>query len=353
MIFFLKTRNLRYLVLIFFFLSSCSFKDKYKNATLFTFKDFKTTKDVKSRNVVLDSMVMEPYSLSVVDSMLLVIESGRDKHVYVYDLKRKKQIIGRIDYGQGPSDMLMPQIVGHTDKTISIFDFEMSKLFDYDKESFLKKGNIKPLKVTKIGGAFTVDVELLNNKLLGTCSDKCRQIRIIDIITNKSKYIAPYPISNVDFSTTEKQQAFYMNFTTNKINRLAIAYYMTDLLEFYSLKGDVRKRLYGPENFISRFKRFSNGNFSGARPVKGANRKAYFCPQYSEDSFYVLYNGKAKGEKNYSSSCNKLFSFSWDGIPQTIYNLDVPIFNFTIDEKQNKIYGIANEPEYRIVEYDL
>jgi hypothetical protein len=52
--------------------------------------------------------------------------------------------------------------------------------------------------------------------------------------------------------------------------------------------------------------------------------------------FILLYSGKyfKRGEKQYL--CNQIFIFDWDGNPQNNYLLDIPRFNFVVDERQKK-----------------
>lgn len=69
------------------------------------------------------------------------------------------------------------------------------------------------------------------------------------------------------------------------------------------------------------------------------------------DEFFVLFSGKSMDEENYNILSDEIFVFSWDGIPKKILSLDQGVFAFTVDEKNKKIYGISNTPEYHIVEF--
>ena len=80
-------------------------------------------------------------------------------------------------------------------------------------------------------------------------------------------------------------------------------------------------------------------------------KDAFFSPKNAGDSFFVLYNGRNRNEKDHNSSCTKLLSFSWDGTPECVYTLDDPIFTYCVDAKHRKIYGVSTTPEYHIVEY--
>lgn len=160
-----------------------------------------------------------------------------------------------------------------------------------------------------------------------------------------------YPPLTLEFTNIEKRDAYYMNFTTNQSDRIIICYYMTDLIEVYNEKVNLIKRIHGPDQFFSHFKEYSEGEISSSISVKSLNRDAYFSPESAGDGFMVLYNGGYIDDPNHSVFCDKLFSFNWDGEPNVIYNLDDPIFTFSVDSDNKKIYGISETPEFHIVEY--
>jgi hypothetical protein len=64
-----------------------------------------------------------------------------------------------------------------------------------------------------------------------------------------------------------------------------------------------------------------------------------------------LYSGKSEDEEGYSILANQIFVFSWKGVPEQILSLDQGVFSITVDEKNKKIYGISDTPEFHIVEF--
>lgn len=192
---------------------------------------------------------------------------------------------------------------------------------------------------------------MVGDYIIGYIDNSHYQLSVFNAQGKEVNKMANYPGSSVSFTDMEKKETYYMNFTTDGLNRIAISYYMTDLIEIYDIKGNLQKRLFGPEQFISRVKEYNDENISGSSPIKGSARDAFFSPVNAGDEFFVLYNGRYIDDPNHSSSCNQIFSFSWQGVPKKIYNLDDPVFSFTVDTKNKKIYGISNTPEFHIVEY--
>lgn len=66
----------------------------------------------------------------------------------------------------------------------------------------------------------------------------------------KTGEIIGYPNNNISYTDTEKLDAYYMNFISNGMNKFAICYCMTDLIEFYDFNGNLHKRIHGPEQFL-------------------------------------------------------------------------------------------------------
>lgn len=338
-------------IVITIILLSCSQNDTYKNAQIFMISDFKNSQNLKGTTINFDSLIMSPSDLMVVDSLLITIELEIEKLFHLFNLKDKKQIGRRINKGQGPKDMIWPKFLGYEDNTIKIMDMMTFTMFEYKDTDFVNNPDPNTIRRIKLESPIFIDAEIVNEHIIGYFDDNQYQLNVFNLNGEEVNKIVPYPVSSIPFSDMEKKEAFYMNFTTDGIDKIAICYYMTDLIEIYNINGSLLKRLHGPEQFISRFKEHHDGEITVSSPVKGSNRDAFFNPENAGDKFFVLYNGGSLDDPGHSVSCNKLFSFSWDGIPQTIYNLDDPIFSFTVDTRNKKIYGISETPEYHIVEY--
>lgn len=333
-------------------LASCSTaKSEYEDATKFTYSDFKTEKDLKATTLEFDSLIMRPSGIIVVDSLLITIEPSMDKLFHVYNLKDNKEVGKRVNKGQGPKDMIRPRFLGYEDNIIKIMDIATSTMFEYRDTDFINEEDPAPIRRIKLESSIYIDAEIINDHVIGYFDDNQFQLNVFNLNGENVSKIAHYPTSSIPFSDMEKKEVYYMNFTTDGNDKIAICYYMTDLIEIYDIDGKLQKRLHGPEQFISRFKEYQDEEISGSSPIKGSNRDAFFSPENAGNDFFVLYNGGSVDDPNHSSSCKQLFSFSWDGTPQKIYNLDDPIFAFTVDAKNKKIYGISGTPEFHVVEY--
>lgn len=339
------------LLLITCVLFSCSKKDKYYDAQVFGFDDFKNEIKLEGRVLEFDDLILRPTSVLVFDSILITLGYDGEKFCNVYNLNTGKKVGERIMKGQGPNEMIMPQFIDNDRKSVQFVDMATSIIYQYALDDFIHNPDPQPISKAKLEENISSVMQMLGKDVIGYSYFKEHQLYAFNMSGNKTNEFADFPPSSISYSNIEKTDAFYMGFTSNLVDKIAICYYMTDLIEIYNSTGTLLKRIHGPEHFFSYFTEVQNGGDISSIPVKGKNRDSYFSPKNGGDHIFVLYNGGYVDEKGHSSSCKKLFSFSWEGVPENIYLLNDPIFTFCVDEKQKKIYGISDVPEFHIVEY--
>lgn len=347
----MKQFNLLFLAFVALLASCNTNKPKYENATSFTYTDFKNQKDLKATTLEFDSLIMRAVDLVAFDSILITIEMGKENIFHVYNMKTKKHINQSIKRGQGPKDMIYPEFMNSDANCLRVFDLQTSTVYEYGVQDFITNPTPSPTKRTKLENQVFTMAQQVDNKIFGNAYYGVdEQLYVFDLNGKKTGTIIDYPATPFPQTDIEKMDGFYKKFTSNDKDKLALCYYMTDLIEIYNLDGTLQKRIHGPEQFFTHFKEFRDGPVVGSSPTEGG-RDAFMCPKNVGDEFFVLYNGGFIDEPNHSSSSNQLFSFSWDGRPQTIYNLDDPIYHFSVDSENKKIYGISITPEYHVVEY--
>lgn len=332
------------------FFSCTSHNNNYEAAHLFTYDDFITTEHLTGTISELSNLAMRPTDIMVCDSLLITIEYGRDKLFHIYNLKAQKQVNECIVMGQGPNDMLQPEFMDYNGHSLKIIDLATSTVYEYGIKDFTTNPEPKPIHRIKLEKQIFLTAQQAGEYIIGYSYDINHRLYVFNKSGEKTKEIIHYPVTSISYSDMEKMDAFYMKFISNGADKIALCHYMTDLIEIYDVEGVLQKRIHGPEQFLSYFKQRQDGPM-GSSPVKGMNRDAFMCPRNASDNFFVLYNGGYIDDPDHTTSCNRLFSFSWDGIPKKIYNLDDPIFSFTVDTKNKKIYGISETPEFHIVEY--
>ena len=330
---------------------SCATKESYEGAVPFSLDDFRFRKQLSGMTVPFDTPVMSPYNIQVYDTILVTMESQGDAVCCLYNLRNRRKIGERLKKGQGPSEMLMPAFVNNDGKSIQVVDMATSTVYRYDVQEFIHQDAPQPLSTCKLEGEVCAEMQQAGDRLIGYSYFKEHQLFAFDGNGKMVAELAEFPPCTIEYTETEQADAFYMGFASNTRNRVAICYYMTDLIDFYTTEGELLKRLHGPEQFFSYFTEVHDGGGATSRPDRNRNRDAYFSPRGTSDRLFVLYNGGRVADEGHSPSCNRLFSFTWDGKPNTLYELENPIVCFCVDEENQKFYGISINPEFRIIEY--
>jgi len=253
-----------------------------------------------------------------------------------------------INIGQGPNDMLIPQFMEMRGDELNVLDLATYSVYTFDFNDFIINPVTEPIRKIKLEAPIFVTAQFLGNNIVGKSFNPEYQLTLFGIKGEKIKDFATYPSSSMNYTDAERIEASYMKLVTNDLGKIAIFYYMTDLLEIYGSDQQLLKRVHGPDHFYSEFKEKEHGI---ASPKRDVSRDAFVCPRNAGNNLFVLYNGKFIHDPDHTSACSKLLSFSWEGVPDVFYNLNDPLISFDIDQKNKKIFGISDTPDFHIVEY--
>ena len=343
------------LVLVFLF-SSCggnSNNDRFfVDSKTFNVKDLKTSR-LEGSVMQFNDTIWNPVEITVKDT-LLFLKNRSTKHVYeVYNLNNNEKINECFSLGQGPDDFIHPIFVQSAGNNVWLFDrgaaslkeFVVSDLLKYNTPKMINTISIKNKTASKV--AVLSDGSILSpgiTRSRGGFDLYNKEGLILDSI---GKY--PELISGT-LSDMEKLMSFQHGFATNMKDRIFLSYAFSDLIEVYDFKGKCISRMHGPHQHDLVMGLRSSGEFTGAAPVRG---KTYYCygqPVYAGNEVFVLYYGELS--ETFEGLNNKIIVFDWNGKPLRMYELDIPLFTFTVDYDQRIIYGLTDAPEFRIIKFN-
>ena len=324
------------ILLLSFLVTSCSPDNDSKVKETFSWDDFKAEKSLKGRILDFDDAIIMPFSIQVVDTVLISLESSGEIVCQLFNLNTGERIGDRLKRGGGPNEMILPMFVNNG-QGIQFVDLASFTIYKYDSSEFLQESLINPLSKIKLSEAVDSEMQAMGSRYVGFQYAKDSLLYMFDESGQKMKAYASYPIGSHSTSNEMRFSVYQMGYVSNGKDKVAVTYYMTDVIEIFDAEGNLVKHLEGPEGF----------------EYEKGGKDAFFSPRNAGDSFFVLYNGKSRSDEGHNSSCNKLLSFSWDGTPECVYTLDDPIFTFCVDVKHRKVYGVSTTPEYHIVEYVL
>lgn len=343
----------KYAVVAFMVFISCENKTAatYDQETRIEWQDFENQKLI-AQKIEFNEQVMKPDQLMVWDTLLVTINRGTEKIFHLFNLKTKEKIGERITVGQGPDEMIAPFFINDSD-SVKIYDVMTSIVYSYMINEFVANPSPMPSRKYKLSEAnFFSELASLGTNLVGVSYRPDIPCYLFDASGKKIEGgIGLYPVGPIKYTDLERVDAYRGILTSNGSDRLAISHFFTDLIDIYSDKGKLIKRLYGPEHFFTRFTEYNDGNRMGSRPDHNYYRDAFYSPVSVGDTFFVLYNGKFVNKPEYNLLAKDILVFSWDGIPLVHYQLDQGVSRITVDNQNRIIYGISSDPEYHIVAY--
>lgn len=343
------------LFLVSVLLTSCfKTEHKYEHEISWEWSDIKETRKLKSTVFLDEEDVYMPIDLEIYKNHLITLDIGGDDGFFqVFDLNTKKKIGGKIEKGNGPLEMLSPRFVKGTKEHIAVWDMQTSIIHKYHLNEFIDSIFLKPFETIKLNKKGYSNLSIIDKGFISQLYDKNNQLCKYDTEGNEIFHFAKYPSHReLNYNEIIKRDAYYMNFVSNESSKIALCYSMTDLIDIYDMNGGLKKRLHGPDNFIPHFKQINSNKIEGARPIGEKSKDAFFAPKNHGNYFSVMYNGRSLNEENHNSSCDKILIFSWDGVPLICYQLDKKIISYAFDEENKKIYAVATDPEFMILEYD-
>lgn len=327
---------------------------KYQDCLVFSWKSLGNEILLHGNELNLDEHITRPMRLFIKDSTLFLLNNNTEGMLQLIDLNTEKQIGIYGSFGSGPADMMTPRYIQKKDSVLFIYD---SRLLRFNQFT-LNSDNILNLKNSIQFASSFEDLIMLSDSIL-VASVLDPRLKKMSYFKKDSmiKTVGDYPqVEGTDtpLSGIARLEGFSSSMAWNPLKqKIAIAYKQTDLIEIYDNVGRLENRIQGPDVFFPSKSIKSIGNTQKVVANIGEEKDAYFSPVATENELFVLYSGLIyqPGEKGYL--LNHLFVFDWNGKPLRRYKLDIPIFRFTINESGNKIYGITDSPEFRIIQYNL
>ena len=330
---------------------SCTSK-KIQDAESFDWSNIPEPIHLKGDSISFDEILLMPTRIVVIDSFLLTKNRNVERFFHIYNLNTKKKVGERIPFGMGPKEMLDPVWLFMPKGDLAVFDRNKRKMNIYPKNLLLTCDTVSPIK------QITFNYQLMNPVVLpevGLLSSNLqaedKKFIAVDFEGNKLCDFGEYPNKYKDKTLYEKSVTFMGDMAVKPDgSRWVMTHKTTDILEIYDNKLNLLKRLQGPDQTIPDLIE-ENGRI---RRQGRASKEAYFFPFATNECFYVLYDGREYDTESSTRYLrDKLFAFDWEGNPIKYYQLSEPILHFSIDIKQQILYGVSDYPEFHIIAFPM
>ena len=344
-------------ICIFITFCSCNNKGVYENCISFKLTDFLDKGEIKCTDLQFSKEVMRPTALHIEDS-ILILKEDMDEHIlHMYNVNTGEKVNTSISFGNGPGEFLHIQQIQSSDSLLWLSDAQRPFISAYRKKDILFSDTISPtaIKEVMLPDLFGNIVILPNHHFMTTAYNSTQ--KRLSFYDSEGKFIetkGEYPEYGEILTPFEKIEGLscYATLSPDK-NGIFLFYKQTDLIELYDIYGNLKKRIQGPDLFFPVIKQTIQDESVHVNSVSGQSRDAYFSPLSINGRVYVLYSGIYFNRENHKYLKDQLFVFDDKGNPLQRYTLDSPIFTFTINPTTNKLYGLSDNPEFHVIEYQL
>lgn len=337
---------------------ACRHNAAYKDSVRFSLSDFALSETLDSVRMDTSPFLSVPIRILCADSVLFV--QNRDGEYFLQRYRLPSLLSEGTDcvpFGHGPEDVLSVHRMQMQDSLFWLSDKSGQCCLGYNRSDVLGKTDFTSVRRVHFelpysdmaalpGGGFAATVLHPEHKRLSFFDEqgKCYATK------------ADYPDFGVKHSALEQIESYMCEMAVDDKGCIWLFYMLTDLIEIYDSRGNLMKRMHGPDGFFPAMKEVSlEGGLQRAASVPEETRDAYFCPLYSGGKMYVLYSGRAFSPERSLKAylLNHLLVFDSDGQPYKHYELSTPIFTFAVDELRQELYGLSFDPEYHLIKYKL
>ena len=339
---------------IVFSLSSCDDNKKnfFVDSKTFDIEDLKISK-LEGTVMQFNDTIWNPVRINVIDTLLFLGNRSTEYVFDIYNLKNNTKINECLKIGQGPDDFVYPQIVQSAGDNVWIYDMQLTKAKEFTVSDLLESNLPVSKNIISLNNMVLRNVAVLSDgAVLASVNSRTRGgFNLYNPAGLLLDSIGDYPeLTSGTLSDIEKLMSFQCRFATNLTDRIFLSYSFSDLIEVYDFKGKCINRMHGPHRRQLKMGLRSSGEVTGAAPIKGETYHCYSSPVYAGNEVFVSYFGELS--ENFEGQNDKIIVFDWNGKPLRMYELDTPIFTFTVDHKNKIIYGITNSPEYMIIKFN-
>ena len=337
-------------------LLSCNKQEKYENASLFSFKDFKTTTKLNATTIEFNESIMLPLMFVKSDSLLIVQNNRTRNMLYVYNVNSRKKVGEFISWGNGPNDLLRIKNMQLNGNDLYITDSQKKTISVYDINDFHHlKTNLFPTQKISVDDYFSHIAYTDNGYVAITLNSDNRRLVFLNSKGEKIFTTGEYPYFGKELTPIEKLEGFNSFIAINhKYQRIYLFGMTTDLIEIYDFQGNLIKKMHGPEHFFPRAKEVSLPDGMSKISALEKSTFAFFYPIIIENEIYVSYSGNRQRLEldEESPIIQHILVFDLDCNPLRRYELSKSIVSFTVDSDTKKIYATSNIPDFHMVTFE-
>lgn len=330
--------------IVFLFNYGCKSPER---ETDFTLDDFKAYNVELSTEDILPDSVTVGYSTWMTllnDSVLAIVDFKGNEQVLLYNIKNGKSR-HIVPVGQGPEEASLVHSLWTNGDTLFVMCSNDKKVLGFTIDGLTLQPTLT--EAYHIPELCTTAQSLPNGKvILFPLIMEPHKFYILDKKTGKCDTIMhPYVFPDKTLPSNEGIQGI-MALSEDK-SQLFFSYLFLGRIEVYDTDSFKCTAFSGPVAATVTQREVNNGG--GTSIALDTDWITYGLVKAYKDGFIVTYTGKKITDvRDYNTFPSMLLSFSRDGKPRNLYKLSHEITAFAVDDKNNLLYYIIEDPDPKL-----
>ena len=305
-----------------------------------------------------DLLLGSPSGIQKMGDGLLIMDYKSDSMFHYVNLKQKKYVGQFGAKGQGPDEFIHPtSLQPYDDKTVCGYDVmkQEIKMMEWDSLN----NRMKSSTVKKWTDAWSFDVIPYGQAQF--VGNGCFNDSMFAVFDNQGVPVdraGEYPYKDENerkISVFNRALAYQGTIRVTPKGRLAFAAMCAKMLFLYEIRD---RHLVRNKVVIDRYADYkpdySGGQASYSVVHNGKLPVCYRDLSVTESRIYALYSGRSFKDYGLAEwECGYIYVYDWAGNRLALYQLDLPLLCFCVDEQSGIVYGIANNPEPTLVCFPL
>ncbi|WP_024995203.1 BF3164 family lipoprotein [Phocaeicola paurosaccharolyticus] len=306
-------------------------------------------------NKILETFVSVPLEMRKIGNIVFVTDFRSDSLLFCYDIKKRTIIKRLLPRGKGPNEFLSPVQLIFLDSLALIHNrwHFSARYFKID----LLKLNFTPFgEIVRFSTDIDMVYPLSDKRFIASGRFKDGRFAILNECGKILSYCGDYPQYNHDEINVPNfpKFMFHQSMFGYKAKQKCLTSVTSHVLELWSYSDDtltLKKRI-----LLSPYKyKYSMGD-GLANANEDDNDEKGVQRIYTTDNYiYMLYdsNTEKMAQKSEDKNNNEIWIFDWNGSPIQKIHINSKIKCFCVDESENKIYCIINNPEPSIGSFNI
>jgi len=312
-------------------------------------------------NVGIDFLY--PVSIDIYDTLMIIFDPKLDNSLLNFFSIEDYRYLGSIGKkGNGPGEFIGLDYIDYLNENGNILAFDLTRnsITSINIDSALSfKNYIPSTKLTTYNPKLFDFRQISDTTFITSFYGEDPRLFLLNWNLDTLDAFLPYPPLKNTFNLSENELRFKVRGNLYQANMekyvkrkcIVLSYPFINLIQIVNYEGEKSViNIIGPEdNFPLKYILTRDGYGVLPRESKDGYGALFLTDKY----IFALYRGGTDGAPYHRGYGDQIFQFTWEGNPVRKYVLDRNIASFTIDMKNNKLFGLDHFSDNALVVWDL